>query len=153
MAWLISLHALVLHCVSPLGPVPRGALIAPETLARERLIHDAKKRLPSTLQANQRAPYRNAKNESARPVDRVERPDIICPFAREAKLFTCNAMIRAFARQNAPHDHFRLPVRGRNGIKRGSALMICGRIRAKMPQRNFTCGIGQLMSYIQQHFK
>src|SRR5208282_2339138 len=133
--------------------VPRGSLVAPESLAGEGLIHDAKYRGPLMLQADQCAPERKAENEGARAVDGIESPKKISPFVCVTELLSRYAMVWKLARYNVAHDGFRPPVGGRYRIESAPPLVFRRGIGAKVAKRHFARFICEAVCSIQQDFK
>ena len=133
--------------------IPCRAIVVPEPLAYERLVHEAENRLAFVLEADERAPKRHAEDESAGSINGIKRPDVVGAGINCAELLSDDAMIGKFARKAVAHDHFRAFVRRGHGIEQPAALVVgCG-IGPKMRQGHTTRCIGKFVRRIEQHFQ
>ena len=70
--------------------IPGCAIVIPEPLADEGLIHEAEQRLALILKADERAPKRHSEDERPRSIDGIERPDIVCAGIQATPLQRCH---------------------------------------------------------------
>ena len=124
----------------------RGAAIAGETLARERLMHHAEHRLAEPRQRDQRAPGRHAGNEGLGAVDRVEHPDIFGVGALGAELLADDAVLREMSGGSASRI---ASSAARSAAVTGSkrpppALVLDGERGAEERQDGFAGDVGEL---------
>ena len=97
-------HAPSFAALQTLGSaIPGCAIVIPESLADEGLIHEAEQRLALILKADERAPERHSEDERSRSIDGIKRPDVVCAGIHGAELLPDDAMIGKVARENLTH--------------------------------------------------
>ncbi|MCY1294247.1 hypothetical protein D9M70_435340 [compost metagenome] len=105
------------HLVAVGAAIVRLGAVGKEALAGERLVHQAHHRVAIAIEADQRAPDRQAGNEGARAVDRVDDPHIFAVEPDIAMLFAKDAMLRKMLLDQRTDRSFRRLVRLRYRIE------------------------------------
>ena len=102
------------------------------------------------LEADQGSPKRQAHDKGAGAVDRVQGPEEVRALPCVPEFLASDAVFRELARYNVAHDLFSPSIRDCNGIEIASSFVIGCVMGAKMPQRDHTRGICEVMSRFQQ---
>ena len=106
--------------------ITRHPAVAGETLAGERLVHHAIDRNALAGQANERAPDRDAGDEGAGAVDRVEHPNIVGVGILGAEFLAEDAMGREGALDQVAHHVFAGASALGDGIEDAAARFVLG---------------------------
>ncbi len=124
--------------------IPRPPPVADVALAGEGLRHHAEGRRAAARQADQCPPHRQTRDEGARPVDRVEHPDVLGVESLGAVFLAENAMVGMMGADQRPHRRLRRPVRHRHRIEGGPAQLVLHRQpRSEMRQDRRPGRIGE----------
>lgn len=107
--------------------IPCPPPVADVAFAGEGLGHHAEGRPSTALQPDQRPPHRQTRDEGARPVDRVEHPDVLGVEPLGAVFLAENAVVGMVGADQRPHRRLRRPVRHRHRVEGGPAQLVLHR--------------------------
>ena len=109
--------------------IARLAPVAGIALAREGLVHHAVDRHAIARQPDQRAPNRDARDEGARAVDRIEHPDIFRVGVLAAEFLAEHAMGRELPLDHVAHHRFAGAVAFGHGIEHPAPRLVLRRMQ------------------------
>ena len=118
-------------------------LPAPEALAGEGLVHQAKQRCPVPEEADKGAPQRLADDEGAGAVDRIDDPAIVGLGPARAELLADDAVRRVGLGDRLSDGGFGGDVGGSDRVEQGAAFMVNGEARPEMRQYDRTSTVGE----------
>src|SRR4051812_48959641 len=129
------------------GAPPGGnRAVAKEALSRERLMHHSVAGPALMVEADERAPHWQARDEALGPVDRIERPDVLGVGAGGAEFPADDAMPGECRLNHPPQGNLRRAVRLRHRIEDAAARFIRrGHGRAEKRQNRLARNGGELI--------
>lgn len=141
------------HLAAVRPGIARDLAVGEVALAGEGLVDEAHHRFAVAVEADQRAPDRNAGNEGTRAVDRVDHPDIFPVEADRAVLLAENAVAGKLLLDDGADGRLGGAVALRHRIEAGGLLVDDIGADAEARQGFLPCGIGKAVEEgaIRQH--
>lgn len=135
------------HPLSVRSPIERLLAVGEKTLAGEGLVHQPHDGLAVPVEADQRAPHRQAGDECTGPVDRVDDPDEFAVETDIAVLFAENAVFRKAALNQRADRRLSRPVGFRHRVE--AAFELVENTRAN-PEARHGFGLGGVGETVEE---